>query len=94
MRGKKSIEIKEFAEKHPEMTCYQIAKELNVSAPSVYNNIGKRGDTVRQTKRESVIGYLKANPNVTKSKAAKDLKVCMNTVIKYAKELEKEEKGK
>ena len=91
-RGQKSRLIKDFAKENPDMTCYQIAQALNVSAQSVYNNIEPRGNKVRQTKRDIVIEYLKNNPNEANSQVAKKLNVSINTVIKYANEIKGEDK--
>lgn len=91
-KGQKSRLIIKYAKEHPEMTCYQIAKNLDVSPASVYNNIEPRGNKVRQSKREVVTTCLLQNPGLSATEVAKIVNVSINTVIKYANELKDEGK--
>ena len=91
-KGQKSRLIKQYAKEHPEMTCYQIAKNLDVSAASVYNNIEPRGNKVRQSKREAVTNCLLQNPGLSATEVAKIANVSINTVLKYSNELKDEGK--
>ena len=87
-RGQKGRKIKEYAEKHPDLSCWEIARALDVSHQTVYNHIGPRGKKASANKEERILKYIRQNPGKPKTKLAEELGISYNTLKKYQKKLE------
>ena len=82
--------IEEYAALHPDMSCWEIAKELKVSHQTVYNHIGPRGAKASANKEERIIEHLRNNRGKTNTRLAEELGISYNTLRKYQKKLEEQ----
>lgn len=92
-RGQKGRKIELYAEKHPDVPCYEIAKNLGVSVTHVYSHVGPRKEICRKTIENKVTNYIRKNPSLTIPEIAKNLGISYNTAKKYKNIVKEESKS-
>lgn len=85
--GKK---IEEYAELHPNLSCWEIAKELGVSHQTVYNHIGARGNLAKENRKQKILNTFREHPELSDSQIAEMLGFTYPTIHRYRKMIEGE----